>query len=313
MIKYSFIVPVYNTSKYLRKCLDSLIKQTFKNFEIIIVNDGSSDNSSNIISSYSSKYKNIKVITQENQGLSMARNNGIKEASGKYLLFIDSDDYVEKKLLEEIDKEIEDVQVLRSQVIGEDENGNNNKIFKERTFNSVNGYDAFKILSTYHFVETAWCYAFERTYFTENKFEFKKGAYHEDFGLIPYVIYKANKVKAINYAGYHYIKREGSIMNNDDYNKSVKKALDMLEQYKILKSYAKKRNTKYNLDDYYLSYISNSVIIKSRELKGKEKKEYINKLKKLRVFDNVLVDTLIRKLKMFLMKININLYLKVVK
>ena len=87
----------------------------------------------------------------------------------------------------------------------------------------------------------------------------------------------------------------------------------MLEQYKILKSYAKKRNTKYNLDDYYLSYISNSVIIKSRELKGKEKKEYINKLKKLRVFDNVLVDTLIRKLKMFLMKININLYLKVVK
>ena len=113
MIKYSFVVPVYNTSKYLKKCLDSLVKQTFKDFEVIIVNDGSTDKSKDIILKYESKYDSIKVINQENQGLSMARNNGVKKASGKYIIFIDSDDYVEKGLLKEIDKEIEDVDVLR--------------------------------------------------------------------------------------------------------------------------------------------------------------------------------------------------------
>ena len=199
MVKYSFIVPVYNTSKYLKKCLDSLVKQTFKDFEIIIVNDGSTDNSSNIISKYQDTYRNIKVINQKNQGLSMARNNGVKEANGEYLIFIDSDDYVEKNLLKEVDKEIKDAEVLRYQVISENEDGNNKIDFNEKAFDMVNGYQAFKYLSNYHFVEPACFYAIEKTYYINNKFSFKKDVYHEDFGLIPYVRYKARKVKSISY------------------------------------------------------------------------------------------------------------------
>lgn len=313
MVKYSFIVPVYNTGKYLNKCLDSLVCQTFKDFEIIIVNDGSTDNSEMIISGYKKKYSNIKVINQNNQGLSMARNNGVKESNGNYILFIDSDDYVEKNLLEKIDKEIGDVELLRYQVVTEDEKGKNIKEYHEKEFDEMIGYDAFKYISSYHFVEPAWCYVYNSKYFTNNKFSFKKGVYHEDFGLIPYVILKARKVKSIDYAGYHYITRTGSIMNNSDYKKTVKKAFDMLEQYKSLRLFSKNIGKKNNYNDYYLSYISNSVIVKARELKKEERKVYVHELKKLKVYDGVLVNTNIRKLKKCLMKLNLNLYLKVVK
>lgn len=313
MIKYSFIVPVYNTEKYLKKCLDSLVNQTYKDFEIIVVNDGSTDKSSSIISKYQKKYKNIIVIDKENEGLSMARNRGVQKSSGKYIIFVDSDDYVSNKLLEEVDKKIDDSDILRFQLATEDEEYTKINEYHEEGFESMCGYDAFKYLSSYHFVEPAWCYVIRKNYYIENKFSFKKGVYHEDFGLIPYVIYKARKVKSIDYIGYHYVQRNGSIMNNNDYKKTVKKAFDMLEQYKTMRLFAKNINRKNNLDDYFLSYISNSVIVKARELKKDEKKVYINELKKLNVFDGVLVNTRIRRFKKYLMKHNLNLYLKVVR
>lgn len=313
MIKYSFIVPVYNTEKYLKKCLDSLINQTYKDFEIIVVNDGSTDKSSSIISKYQKKYKNIIVIDKENEGLSMARNRGVQKSSGKYIIFVDSDDYVSNKLLEEVDKKIDDSDILRFQIATEDEEYTKINEYHEEGFESMCGYDAFKYLSSYHFVEPAWCYVIRKNYYIENKFSFKKGVYHEDFGLIPYVIYKARKVKSIDFIGYYYIQRNGSIMNNNDYKKTVKKAFDMIEQYKTMRLFAKNINRKNNLDDYFLSYISNSVIVKARELKKDEKKVYINELKKLNVFDGVLVNTRIRRFKKYLMKHNLNLYLKVVR
>lgn len=313
MIKYSFIVPVYNTEKYLKKCLDSLVNQTYKDFEIIVVNDGSTDKSSSIISKYQKKYKNIIVIDKENEGLSMARNRGVQKSSGKYIIFVDSDDYVSNKLLEEVDKKIDDSDILRFQIATEDEEYTKINEYHEESFESMCGYDAFKYLSSYHFVEPAWCYVIRKNYYIENKFSFKKGVYHEDFGLIPYVIYKARKVKSIDFIGYYYIQRNGSIMNNNDYKKTVKKAFDMLEQYKTMRLFAKNINRKNNLDDYFLSYISNSVIVKARELKKDEKKVYINELKKLNVFDGVLVNTRIRRFKKYLMKHNLNLYLKVVR
>ena len=313
MIKYSFIVPVYNTEKYLKKCLDSLVNQTYKDFEIIVVNDGSTDKSSSIISKYQKKYKNIIVIDKENEGLSMARNRGVQKSSGKFIIFVDCDDYVSNKLLEEIDKKIDDSDILRFQIATEDEEYTKINEYHEEGFESMCGYDAFKYLSSYHFVEPAWCYVIRKNYYIENKFSFKKGVYHEDFGLIPYVIYKARKVKSIDFIGYYYIQRNGSIMNNNDYKKTVKKAFDMIEQYKAMRLFAKNINRKNNLDDYFLSYISNSVIVKARELKKDEKKVYINELKKLNVFDGVLVNTRIRRFKKYLMKHNLNLYLKVVR
>ena len=102
MIKVSVIVPVYNVEKYLEKCLDSLVNQTLKEIEIIIVNDGSPDNSHKIIDKYTKKYKNIKAYLKENGGLSDARNYGLKKASGEYIAFLDSDDFVKEDMYQKM-------------------------------------------------------------------------------------------------------------------------------------------------------------------------------------------------------------------
>ncbi len=101
-IKFSIIVPVYNVEKFLRESLDSIVAQTFKDFEVICVNDGSTDNSLEILNEYANKDSRIKIISQENQGQGVARNNAIDIAQGKYLLFVDPDDWIETNALEQI-------------------------------------------------------------------------------------------------------------------------------------------------------------------------------------------------------------------
>ncbi len=108
MKKVSVIVPVYNTEKYLEKCLDSIINQTYKNLEIILVDDGSPDNSGSICDEYAIKDSRIKVIHKENGGLSSARNAGLDIATGDYIAFIDSDDYVKVTLFEEVVAKLEE-------------------------------------------------------------------------------------------------------------------------------------------------------------------------------------------------------------
>lgn len=311
MIKYSFIVPVYNTEKYLKKCLNSLVKQTFKDFEIIIVNDGSTDQSFKIINNFKQKYSNIKLINQENQGLSIARNNGVKKALGEYLIFVDSDDYVELDLLKQVDKNIGDADVLRFQIYEENEFYKNKVKEEESSFDMVDGKTAIKLITNYEYVEPAWCYVYKKEYYVRNKFSFKKGVYHEDFGLVPYIIYKADKVKSIDYAGYHYVTRDGSIMNSSSYDKTIKKAFDMLQQYKDLRRNVDIKEK--NIDNYFLSYISNCAIVKAKTLKRKERKLYIKELRKIKAYNDVLVNSFIRKLKKNIMKISFELYLKVAK
>lgn len=110
-VKLSVIVPVYNVEKYLRECLDSLVNQTFKDMEIICVNDGSLDSSLNILQEYENKYSNIKVLSQENSGQSVARNVGLKIAQGEYITFVDSDDYIELDTYEVACSKMEQEQV----------------------------------------------------------------------------------------------------------------------------------------------------------------------------------------------------------
>ncbi len=100
MPEISVIIPVYNVEKYLNECLDSVLAQTFKDFEVICVNDGSTDNSPEILRQYADKDQRVKIVTQSNQGLSMARNNGLKEACGRYVYFVDSDDAIHPQCLE---------------------------------------------------------------------------------------------------------------------------------------------------------------------------------------------------------------------
>lgn len=99
MTSITIIVPVYNTENYIETCLKSLISQNLDNFEIICINDGSTDNSFDILNKYAKHYGNIKILSQQNQGVSIARNNGLKIAKGDYVMFVDSDDWIEKNSL----------------------------------------------------------------------------------------------------------------------------------------------------------------------------------------------------------------------
>lgn len=101
-VKISVVVPVYNTVKYLQRCVDSILNQTFKEFEVLLIDDGSSDGSERLCDKLASTDKRIRVIHQSNSGVSVARNNGIESAAGEYLLFVDSDDYLERDMIKSL-------------------------------------------------------------------------------------------------------------------------------------------------------------------------------------------------------------------
>ena len=146
MPKFSIIVPVYNTEKYLEKCLYSVFKQDFKDYEVVVVNDGSTDNSEKIIETYGKKYENLKYFFKENGGLSSARNYGVLKSSGDYLLFLDSDDFYSEGFLKELSKYIyNDVDVVRYQVQDFFDDGNI-VAYRDNVFSSLDGISAFNKL-----------------------------------------------------------------------------------------------------------------------------------------------------------------------
>lgn len=311
MVKFSIIVPVYNTEEYLERCIESILKQTFEDFEIILVNDGSTDNSKKIITDYQKQYpEKIKVVNKKNGGLSSARNKGVSKAKGEYILFVDSDDYIEKGLLKTLNTKTKDCpDLIRFQI----KEIRDNKIcmHRELPFETVKGDKAFKKIIKYHYVETAWCYTYRREFYKKNKFSFSEGKYHEDFGLIPYVIMCASKVKSIGYVGYNYVIRSGSIMTEVNYEKNKKKAEDFLYHYKNLVD--KMDNSDCNNIDVYKSFLANSAILKSLELNSKDYKNYVKELRNLKVFNNLLHDTWQRKVKKIGIRLSPRLYYKVVR
>lgn len=304
---FSLIVPVYNVEKYLAKCLDSILNQTYTDFEIIVVNDGSPDNSQAIIDEYSEKYPDkIKAYIKENGGLSDARNFGIERAQGDYLLFVDSDDYLSSELLCRLKKVIDsnksDVVRFSAQIIFE--NSSLGEIFSSPVMNGVTGEDAIeRLIDNKQMFEPACFYVYKRQFWQDNKFAFANGRYHEDFGLIPEVIMKAEKFSAIDFIGYYYVQTSYSIMRNSDYAKTVKKANDILYHVIKLKNIAENSNLKLNVLEKFLSYLANAAIVQVQNLQNNEKFNYLNKLRREKIFDLLLEDNLKRKIKKICIKI----------
>lgn len=313
-MKYSFIVPVYNVEKYLKKCLDSILSQTYKNFEVIIVNDGSPDNSQKIIDEYKKKDKRIKAYKKENGGISSARNFGISKAKGEFLLFVDSDDSVNKELLEKINEVASHTtDIVRFQA--EKINGKTHSIQNIGTFNLVSGEEAFNKLLTNDLFVTVWSAAYNANYFRVNKFEFAEGKIHEDFGILPLIYIKAKHVTCIDYVGYNYYVREKSIMTTIDEKHLVKRYKDMLCHYDyLIKGIDKVKKISDESRKTFKSYVANAMISTSAIIDGKHLDDYIKELQKRNVSDNLLSDTLGRKMKKEFFKrfpkTYINIYLK---
>jgi len=203
MPKVSIIVPVYNVEAYLCRCLESLINQTLKDIEIICINDCSPDNSITILEKYAKKDKRLKIINLEkNQGVSAARNIGLKQASGEYIGFCDPDDYVDLDFFGKLYENTNDGKL--DIIIGG---------IKTKYMNIENEtkLPMFEKISKNRFAHNAFSVAiYKRSYLTDNKIEFPSFAVTEDWFFCCKVNFFTKKVKVINGTFYHYIRRENS-------------------------------------------------------------------------------------------------------
>jgi glycosyltransferase involved in cell wall biosynthesis len=307
LIKFSLIIPAFNAEKYIKKCIDSVLNQTYNNYEIIVINDGSSDDTDNIIK----EYKNIINIKKSNEGLSAARNDGVTYATGDYIIFLDSDDYINPNLLEELNNVLSDelVDVVRFQ--GNLVDTSYEIISKQScpSFSLTTGDQAFLNIFKSNTLESSSLYAYKKEYFNKNNFKYAKGLLHEDFGLTILTILKAKSVISIPYIGHNYVQSDNSITRNSNYDKTLKRVGDMLIHYDYLVDSIKflDNNTKVVVD----SFLANSLINRMAILKFKDYKKYLKELKKRNIFDKLLDDTLIRKIKNTIIKFNLYLYIKI--
>ena len=209
-MKFSVIVPIYNSEKYLKKCLDSLVNQTFKNIEIILVNDGSTDNSEDIIKQYL-KDKRIIYLKKENGGQASARNLGLSKAKGDYISFIDSDDYVDLDMFEKLNECTFDNDIILSDYYYTKENQDNYvKLFNGNAGNIINT-DYWK------FDTCPWNKFYKKSFLIENNFSFPEGIMYEDYASIPTLIKYNPKLYYCNKAFVHYVQSEVSTMRSEVY------------------------------------------------------------------------------------------------
>lgn len=205
--KISVIVPVYNTEKYLGKCLESLIKQEYKNLEIIIVNDGSTDDSALIIDSFSAKYSNILVVAQENRGLSEARNTGIAKASGDYIAFVDSDDYVERAyfvhLMEAAEKADADMVICGYKMVDEKGKIKCEVIPRQYIRNECEEWACRIMAACFRMVK--------RDFWIRQSLSFWKGVWGEDIPVVLFLNSMCNKIAVASFAEYYYVQHKSSI------------------------------------------------------------------------------------------------------
>ena len=242
----SVIVPVYNVEKYIEKCLKSLVEQTLKNIEIIIVTDGSTDNSKKIISKFAEKYSNIKYYEKTNGGLSSARNYGIKYANGEYVAFLDSDDYVEKNLYELMYKKAlqENSDMVECDFIWE-YYGKNGEIVKTKK----DKRKKFKTLNQYvkNARVVAWNKLIKKQIIDDFNIRFPEGLIYEDIEFFYKLFPHLNKISYVNIYGIHYVQRNGSILNsNPEKIGDIFKILDnVIKYYRDLDIYENEMKYRY--------------------------------------------------------------------
>ncbi len=266
----SVIVPVYNVEKYLDQCLSSILNQTYKKYELIIVNDGSPDNSQTIIDKFQKKYpKLIKSYLKENGGLSSARNYGITKAKGEYICFIDSDDWVEPNYLEELyNKAVkDDLDIVVCDTIMDYPNHRN--ILKSNL-----GYSDDIVRNYIISYPMAVVRLFKKSLFTKD-YLFTDKILYEDLCLCPTFANRTNKIGFIDKALYHYIQRESSIMHQKNFSPKLYDITKVLDN--VYNSF-KKNN---NLEKYYeeIEYLYITHLLRSTTLRFLEYKEGKSKLK----------------------------------
>lgn len=274
----SIIVPIYKVEKYIYKCLNTILNQTYKNLQIILVDDGSPDNCGKICDEYAKKDKRIQVIHKQNGGLSDARNVGIAEAKGEFIGFVDSDDYIETTMFEDLLNLVKennaDVAICNFYEVKDD-----NKIIKNN-YNDVKIYDKMEILKEILLDKKIQSYAWNKLYKKDlfNEVKYPVGKKYEDIGTTFYLLENCEKVVVSGKPEYNYLNRKDSIVNNVTESTIIDYVTIVDERYDYIeKNYPEL--SKYNM--YYLTNIlltafndKNSIGNISKELEQKLKYIY---------------------------------------
>lgn len=259
----SIIVPVYKVEIELDRCVHSLVNQTYPNIEIILVDDGSPDTCPELCNQYAKEDNRIKVVHKENGGLSDARNAGLKIATGDYILYVDSDDYIDlnscERLLNAIDEQ--EVDIVVGNAIMEKPDGEEKMLHTATPAGIIYTAKEFiiKSIKAFQWYAPAWLNMYRREYLLENELYFKKGIYFEDMQMLPRVFLQANRIATIDGTFYHYVVRDNSIMTTD--GRDSKKVNDSIEIYRqwleMFKNIDDKELQKYLYGILVKYYISN--------------------------------------------------------
>lgn len=217
---FSIIVPVYNVENHLKRCIDSLIYQTFQDIEIVLIDDGSTDGSGQICDVYAEFDSRIVVVHKPNGGLSSARNEGIERATHDYILFVDSDDYIEQKTCEILKSSIEnlspDIIVGNAREII---NGKSGEIFEYPFLNTHTLYTSKEFLKKSILNNTvfvmSWLFIYKKEFLKEKKLLFMDNIFHEDVEFFPRVFLSTDKILYMKYRFYNYEIHSSSIMTSE--------------------------------------------------------------------------------------------------
>lgn len=259
MLKLSIIIPMYNVEKYIERCLLSCLRQdiSYNEYEIIIVNDGSPDCSLIIAQKIADQYTNIRIISQENKGLSEARNTGIRHANGQYIWFVDSDDVIKENCLSQIieqcdSQELELLAICAAEVI-------NDKSIRKFSFDNNEVLKGVDVLEKGLMICCAPFTIYRRDFLLKNNLVFFPGIYYEDTEFSPRAYFYAKRVGFSNDILYYYISNPTSITRTNN----PKKAFDRLKVIKSIDNFFR-NDMKYKHATFvhnYLSTMLNSALL----------------------------------------------------
>lgn len=309
----SIIVPVYNVEQYLEKCVDSIINQKYKNLEIILVDDGATDSSGKLCDELAKIDNRIKVYHKENGGLSDARNYGVERATGDYIGFVDSDDYIDSEMYEElyeaIKKENVDVVECNLKIIYPDRV----ELFTEQKYYNV--YTKQEYLEEYLKIEKIFGSACVRLIKSDiaKKLKFPVGKLYEDTYYAYDLIEKVDRYVIMNNPYYNYLMRENSITNTK-FNPRIPDLIEIVEKFRktTYENYPGLKEAADCRKMYAYFSVLNSILLEENyrdneyysEILSYFKRNYISLLKNKYINRN-------RKLSVILIKLNIDLYRKV--
>lgn len=244
--KISIIVPVYNAEKYLHRCIDSILNQTFTDFEVLLINDGSTDSSGSICDEYAKKDSRVRVFHKENGGVSSARQLGIEHCKGEYSIHIDSDDWIEPEMLELLIDEVksQDVDIVCFDYF-KDSKSISIQVRNKPT--GTTGYSLYKDLMLHNLPGSCCNKMIKHSLYTQNNIKFPQGInFGEDWYVNVLTSYYSKKISYVNKALYHYVQNDDSIIHN------LSKQCFINRFYAVDKVSSQLNLNK--LDPYYLHY-----------------------------------------------------------